>query len=283
MKFEKYLSIAIVISFIALSLYSWISRYGLVWPPNFWMHMIEPENVFLAITFFIVSLTAIALCILKFNLTSSIVIVGWGFYLPVIWNITIPMFIAFMTVIGLFYSPWLPLESTQVGNLLIDGVIVFPYRPLNDLLPSIGFSLIFVGLAMYFTSLYQLLTYKIKNNKLLTKGLYSIVRHPQYLGIILWTLGVAIVGRRPINYIAWATLTYTYLVLAEFEDWNLEKKFGEVFERYAEKTSFIIPLPVRISIKNRKIKLMLYTAIYILMLIMMIYVFSSMALVYRFT
>lgn len=77
--------------------------------------------------------------------------------------------------------------------------------------------------------------------ELVTTGLYSIMRHPQYLGLIL--IVVAFLIRWP----TLPTLLFApyfvgrYVLLAKQEDRELEKKFGEDFRRYKEKVPGFIP------------------------------------------
>jgi len=77
--------------------------------------------------------------------------------------------------------------------------------------------------------------------ELVTTGLYSIMRHPQYLGLILIVVAFLI---------RWPTLPtllfapyfiWKYVLLAEREDGELERKFGENFRRYKKRVPEFIP------------------------------------------
>jgi protein-S-isoprenylcysteine O-methyltransferase Ste14 len=83
----------------------------------------------------------------------------------------------------------------------------------------------------------------LKNLKrgLITHGIYRVVRHPQYLGMIILALGISIRSLRPASFIAWLTLLFGYLILASLEERTLLKTYSEEYGRYCEKVPFIIP------------------------------------------
>lgn len=75
-----------------------------------------------------------------------------------------------------------------------------------------------------------------------TKGIYSIVRHPLYLGNFLMWLGLCLLTRE-IPFILFFTalywLYYERIMLAEEE--YLREKFGAVYESWAAKTPAFLP------------------------------------------
>jgi protein-S-isoprenylcysteine O-methyltransferase Ste14 len=75
-----------------------------------------------------------------------------------------------------------------------------------------------------------------------TSGFYSVVRHPLYLGNYLMWLGVALFARSwwapvIVSLVFW--LYYERIMFAEEE--FLRGKFGEEYERWAEKTPAFMP------------------------------------------
>ena len=223
----------------------------------------------------------------EFKLSRSAAFVGWVFYFPVLLNVLVPMFIMFFSVLGVFYTPWLVLTELPLSNKLINGIIRLPNQNAYPILEGLGYVLIAVGLAVYSFSLYQLLSYARKGRTLFIKGLYGVTRHPQYLGIFLWALGFAVSGWRLINYIMWLTLCYAYVFLAEYEEVELEKTFGQEYLQYKSKVSFIIPY-LRVNTKplaeiasKRKARLQVYTVLYILLLISFYYIIDPYVVMYR--
>lgn len=100
-------------------------------------------------------------------------------------------------------------------------------------------SLLIVGLATFIVAFATWL--KNSEKGLLTRGIYGVVRHPQYLGIILLSLGISIRSLRPASFIAWLTLLYGYLVLASLEERSLLKAYEREYEEYRTRTPFMVP------------------------------------------
>jgi len=86
---------------------------------------------------------------------------------------------------------------------------------------------------------------KIHNaqGKLVTNGIYSIVRHPQYLGILLITSGLLVQWITIPTAIMWPILLVVYYRLARTEEKEMESQFGEAYLEYKRKVSMFIPIP----------------------------------------
>lgn len=123
------------------------------------------------------------------------------------------------------------------------------------------------GSVMFCLSLAQWIWYRHKKEIFFTKGLYSKVRHPQFLGIILVSLGLTIRLLGPDRYfgfagsyfylpfhgvgmneliVLWFLQVLGYIGFALVEEWSLSRRLSE-FKDYKEKVSFLFP------IKNPKI------------------------------
>lgn len=127
---------------------------------------------------------------------------------------------------------WLTYVVRVEGGVLLPSL--FKWGILDLTLAAVG-SAIF--LSAFITWLLNL-----KKGGLITRGIYRIVRHPQYFGIIVLTLGISIRSLRPVSFIAWLTLTFGYLILASVEERNLLKTRKEEYEEYAKETPFMMPL-----------------------------------------
>jgi protein-S-isoprenylcysteine O-methyltransferase Ste14 len=77
--------------------------------------------------------------------------------------------------------------------------------------------------------------------KLVTKGVYGIVRHPQYLGLIVATGAFIVQWPTIITVLMWPILTYAYYRQAKTEEKELEKRFGTEYNAYKEKVPMFIP------------------------------------------
>lgn len=117
----------------------------------------------------------------------------------------------------------------------------------NILFPSlfrwgiIDLTLLTIGLVIFLVSFIFWLINLKRGGGLITNGIYRFVRHPQYLGIILFTLGITIRSLRPISLIAWITLLTGYLILASLEEKSLLEIYGQKYNEYSKRTAFIIP------------------------------------------
>lgn len=99
--------------------------------------------------------------------------------------------------------------------------------------------LIFFGLFLMYKGWMKI--YKAKENKLVTDGIYSYVRHPQYDGLFLVTIGFLIQWPSLTILVMWPILTFAYFKLAKREEKELRFKFGDEFLEYKRKVPALIP------------------------------------------
>ncbi|MFQ5651047.1 MAG: methyltransferase family protein [bacterium] len=76
---------------------------------------------------------------------------------------------------------------------------------------------------------------------LVTTGIYRFVRHPQYSGIFLFTLGWILHWPSVVTLILWPVLTAAYVWLSRFEERQAIEEFGEAYKEYAARTRRFIP------------------------------------------
>jgi len=111
---------------------------------------------------------------------------------------------------------------------------------------------IITGLLLLFYSSIYLRTKRGKG--LITSGPYKLVRHPQYLGIMFFTLGLTtrsywiLTNTFGIGFLspqqtlaAWFIEILVYVLLANIEELYLSREFKQSFENYKSKTPFLIP------------------------------------------
>jgi protein-S-isoprenylcysteine O-methyltransferase Ste14 len=107
------------------------------------------------------------------------------------------------------------------------GVIV----PISNVIILTGMLLVIFGWKKIFRA----------KNQLVTTGIYSYVRHPQYLGLLLITLGMNVLWVTFSTLILWPVLAFLYYRLAKEEDKQVEEKFGEEFLKYKKIVPMFIP------------------------------------------
>jgi len=139
-----------------------------------------------------------------------------------------------------------------------------------------------IGLIILLHSIAHLNTKKKEG--LVTSGPYRLVRHPQYFGIVLSTVGLTswsiwlldntfgtgfLSSSQTIG--VWFIQLLVYIILAHIEELSLSKNHGEAYENYTSEVPFFIPfvntkarsLDTLISILVPSISLLILIAIHI--------------------
>jgi protein-S-isoprenylcysteine O-methyltransferase Ste14 len=75
----------------------------------------------------------------------------------------------------------------------------------------------------------------------INEGVFSVVRHPVYLGCILFYLGLLILTLSLVAAIIWIVIIVFYHVIAKYEEGLLAKKFGKEYEQYMQTVPMWIP------------------------------------------
>ena len=122
--------------------------------------------------------------------------------------------------------------------------------------------IIIIGFTLYISSLIYQITHR---KRLIRTGPYRIVRHPQYVSLIIMTFGMTLVVFKTspvVNFelnineysfmlLIWAGEVLAYIILAKIEDYALKAKYGDEFLDYANQVSFMIPF-LKIKMNNIK-------------------------------
>lgn len=120
------------------------------------------------------------------------------------------------------------------------------YLMLFDMELIVGRAIAMIGFAVFLVATFQFLRER-KKKGLIRTGLYSVVRHPQYLGIITTTIGLNVMvftlfGNQPEPACLWLVQVAGYIGLAKYEERHLKKKFPEQFYYYKNNAPFIFPI-----------------------------------------
>ncbi len=86
-----------------------------------------------------------------------------------------------------------------------------------------------------------ILIHAAKGKQLVTEGVYAHVRHPQYSGLFLITLGFLIQWPSILTLVMWPILMWTYYRLAMREEQDVEKQFGKAYWDYKKQVPAFIP------------------------------------------
>jgi protein-S-isoprenylcysteine O-methyltransferase Ste14 len=77
--------------------------------------------------------------------------------------------------------------------------------------------------------------------KFVTTGLYSRMRHPQYLGFLIMTFGMNLEWATLITTVLWPLLAVLYYTLGKQEDKENEEQFGEEYLKYERSVPSFFP------------------------------------------
>ncbi len=206
------------------------------------------------------------------SLAAVLVLIGVGFatdksglssagaillFLPVFGHFALTMF--FLGGLGFLRLLWMPFLDLSFDVMRLGEIVVLPYRflvslysltglnlwaPLSYLITGSGLLLFFLGTLTWFHARFQ------------KKGMadfwaYRICRHPQYLGWIVWSYGVLFLpGPEEIkklfaisSSLPWLLATMVIVGVALAEEVKMRRLFGESYDVYRGRTSFLLPLP----------------------------------------
>lgn len=77
--------------------------------------------------------------------------------------------------------------------------------------------------------------------QIVTTGIYAHVRHPQYLGFLLLTLGMNLEWMTFFTLLLWPVIVVLYYRLARTEEKYSEDQFGEEYRKYKRSVPMFIP------------------------------------------
>jgi len=87
------------------------------------------------------------------------------------------------------------------------------------------------------------MTERRSDHKLVTTGIYSILRHPAYFGWFYWSVGTQILLGNPLCVVAYTIVSWRFFKnRIPFEESNLERFYGEEYRSYKARTVVGIPL-----------------------------------------
>ncbi len=76
---------------------------------------------------------------------------------------------------------------------------------------------------------------------LVTDGAYARVRHPQYSGLFLISVGMLVQWPTILTLLMWPLLTWAYYRLALREEREMIERFGDAYEAYRARVPAFIP------------------------------------------
>ena len=103
--------------------------------------------------------------------------------------------------------------------------------PISNMIILVGILLIIFGWKEIFRA----------KGRLVTTGIYGHVRHPQYLGFLVLTLGINVLWVTISTLLLWPILAVLYYRLAKEEEKKMEEQFGEEYRKYKNTVPMFMP------------------------------------------
>ncbi len=97
------------------------------------------------------------------------------------------------------------------------------------------------GTLIFLVCAVQVYMGKLLKKGVAAKGFYAFIRHPQYLGLGLAALGLAVMWPRFLTLTLFAVMLFLYYLLAKDEERRMTNRFGESYISYMNRTEMFLP------------------------------------------
>ena len=134
------------------------------------------------------------------------------------------------------------------------------------------------GMLIFLVCAGQVYMGKLLKKGVATKGLYTIIRHPQYLGLGFGALGLAIMWPRFLTLTLFAVMLFLYYLLAKDEERRMINRFGESYIAYMSRTGMFLPRAIEKALAGNlrtQKRLSIGKAIVILLVLLVVIVGSG--------
>lgn len=139
------------------------------------------------------------------------------------------------------FSAALVAYTSLAAGVLLGSLFNFWPLPINQWLgQTLGVTLLLAGSALYLTARLQLRSFRqtwaLQTDKLLTSGIYRLLRHPQNVGWGLSLAGTALLGRSGVALALTGVYVVACLIWLPVEEAFLQRRFGSSYARYRAQT-----------------------------------------------
>lgn len=148
-----------------------------------------------------------------------------------------------------------------LGKSLPDGILwghtLVEYIGLNGMYAAvvmylIGATLIVLGWRRIYR---QYWSKDAGQGQLVTSGIYRYIRHPQYTGFLMITLGMLFEWATLPMLIMYPILVWLYVRLARREEADMHTEFGATYDEYRARTGMFLPRLVQRPVKTQTAQL----------------------------
>jgi protein-S-isoprenylcysteine O-methyltransferase Ste14 len=159
---------------------------------------------------------------------------------------------------GFFYSVFNPVLlafAQHAGTRWLSAFylphMVLPQDPFLQFLRVTGSVLFVLGLAVFLICAAQIYTAKVRKKGAVLGGLYSSIRHPQYLALAVAGLGLSILWPRFLTIVLWLVMVFVYYFLAKDEERRMLNAHEATYRASMMKTGMFLPSSVEKAIVPR--------------------------------
>ncbi len=149
---------------------------------------------------------------------------------------------------GFFYSVFNPFllglarypATRWLSSFFLPHMVVPP----DDFLKFIRImgSVLFVGgIVVFLACAVQVYVNKFLGKGAVSRGLYSFIRHPQYLSLAVTGIGLAILWPRFLVAVLWLPMVLIYYFLSKDEERRMLKEYPDTYRQYMERTGMLLP------------------------------------------
>ena len=173
-----------------------------------------------------------------------VVFASWIFYVLVALEF-LYMASPFATYFYAVYGPgldWLQLSgnTSWLVQFFMPHVVSETTSPLIDSRNTVGNILLLGGLAGFVIGVFQIYRAKLSGRGAVTGGLYRYIRHPQYLALIVASIGMLLLWPRYLVLLATLAMIFVYVALAVAEERSCLRRFPG-YADYVERTGRFLP------------------------------------------
>jgi protein-S-isoprenylcysteine O-methyltransferase Ste14 len=149
---------------------------------------------------------------------------------------------------GFFYSVFNPVliaadryPATRWLSAFFLPHMVVPPDGFLKFIRVMGSALFVAGMAVFLTCAIQVYAHKLLRKGAALRGVYSVLRHPQYLGLGVAGLGLAVLWPRFLVVVLWLVMMLLYYLLATDEERRMLRTYPETYAAYREETGMFLP------------------------------------------
>jgi len=142
-----------------------------------------------------------------------------------------PLTIYILTWLFGYQNPLTHLSGHILAGVVGEDFFFLFLHPLSSVMMLLGALLVILGWSKTHGA----------RERLVTDGIYSIVRHPQYWGFLIITSGMLVQWATIPTALMWPILVFLYYRLAREEESEMERSFGSQYLEYKRRVPMFLP------------------------------------------